>query len=132
MRGVNGVDQVYRQVFVESLDSAFENVCELDLVFNFDEVCLAMPSILESYIAHVCLQAHHILAEIIQGGLVLETNVTEIDRAGTYSDPSPTTPIPSQPSISRTHAPLTRPLPAQSKKPHAPGKNPSRLRTRSP
>ncbi|KAI0662548.1 Adaptor protein complex sigma subunit [Cubamyces menziesii] len=50
------------QVFVESLDSAFENVCELDLVFNFDE-------------------AHHILAEIIQGGLVLETNVTEIDRA---------------------------------------------------
>ncbi|KAI0768571.1 AP complex, mu/sigma subunit [Trametes elegans] len=52
------------QVFVESLDSAFENVCELDLVFHFDE-------------------AHHILAEIIQGGLVLETNVNEIDRAGT-------------------------------------------------
>ena len=26
------------QVFVESLDSAFENVCELDLVFHFDEV----------------------------------------------------------------------------------------------
>lgn len=50
------------QVFVESLDSAFENVCELDLVFHFDE-------------------AHHILAEIIQGGLVLETNVLEIDRA---------------------------------------------------
>ncbi|KAI0823052.1 Adaptor protein complex sigma subunit [Trametes gibbosa] len=50
------------QVFVESLDSAFENVCELDLVFHFDE-------------------AHHILSEIIQGGLVLETNVNEIDRA---------------------------------------------------
>ncbi|PIL29643.1 hypothetical protein GSI_08280 [Ganoderma sinense ZZ0214-1] len=50
------------QVFVESLDGAFENVCELDLVFHFDE-------------------AHHILAEIIQGGLVLETNVNEIDRA---------------------------------------------------
>ncbi|KAF7310609.1 Clat-adaptor-s domain-containing protein [Mycena chlorophos] len=47
------------QVFVESLDRAFENVCELDLVFQFDEV-------------------HHILAEIIQGGLVLETNVEEI------------------------------------------------------
>lgn len=28
------------QVFVESLDRAFENVCELDLVFHFDEVCL--------------------------------------------------------------------------------------------
>ncbi|KAJ7630598.1 AP complex, mu/sigma subunit [Roridomyces roridus] len=51
------------QVFVESLDRAFENVCELDLVFQFDEV-------------------HHILAEIIQGGLVLETNVEEIDNSG--------------------------------------------------
>jgi len=50
------------QVFVESLDRAFENVCELDLVFHFDEV-------------------HHILSEIIQGGLVLETNVDEIDHA---------------------------------------------------
>lgn len=27
------------KVFVESLDRAFENVCELDLVFHFDEVC---------------------------------------------------------------------------------------------
>jgi len=50
------------QVFVESLDRAFENVCELDLVFHFDEV-------------------HHILAEIIQGGLVLETNLEEIESA---------------------------------------------------
>jgi len=50
------------QVFVESLDRAFQNVCELDLVFHFDEV-------------------HHILAEVIQGGLVLETNVEEIDHA---------------------------------------------------
>ena len=30
-------------------------------------------------------KAHHILAEIIQGGLVLETNVLEIDRAGKCS-----------------------------------------------
>ncbi|VDB85871.1 unnamed protein product [Peniophora sp. CBMAI 1063] len=50
------------QVFVESLDRAFENVCELDLVFHFDE-------------------AHHILSEIIQGGLVIETNLEEIDAA---------------------------------------------------
>ncbi|KAH9982614.1 Adaptor protein complex sigma subunit [Lactifluus volemus] len=48
------------QVFVEALDRAFENVCELDLVFHFDEV-------------------HHILSEVIQGGLVLETNLDEID-----------------------------------------------------
>ena len=27
------------KVFVEALDRAFENVCELDLVFHFDEVC---------------------------------------------------------------------------------------------
>ena len=32
-------------------------------------------------------KAHHILAEILQGGLVLETNVSEIDRAG---EPPPT------------------------------------------
>ncbi|KIJ68681.1 hypothetical protein HYDPIDRAFT_173345 [Hydnomerulius pinastri MD-312] len=50
------------QVFVEALDRNFENVCELDLVFHFDE-------------------AHHILAEIIQGGLVLETNVDEISNS---------------------------------------------------
>ncbi|OXC64842.1 hypothetical protein AYX13_05908 [Cryptococcus neoformans] len=47
------------QVFVESLDRAFENVCELDLIFHFDEV-------------------YHVLSEIIQGGLVLETNINEI------------------------------------------------------
>ena len=28
------------QVFVESLDRAFENVCELDLIFHFDEVSI--------------------------------------------------------------------------------------------
>ncbi|PWN34850.1 uncharacterized protein FA14DRAFT_144324 [Meira miltonrushii] len=47
------------QVFVEALDRSFENVCELDLIFHFDEV-------------------HGILDEIIQGGLVLETNISEI------------------------------------------------------
>jgi len=50
------------QVFVEALDRAFENVCELDLVFHFDEV-------------------HHILAEIIQGGVVLETDLDTISSA---------------------------------------------------
>ncbi|KAK4687315.1 AP-3 complex subunit sigma, partial [Tremellales sp. Uapishka_1] len=47
------------QVFVESLDRAFEQVCELDLIFHFDKV-------------------HYVLSEIIQGGLVLETNINEI------------------------------------------------------
>jgi Clathrin adaptor complex small chain len=66
---------------VESLDRAFENVCELDLVFHFDEVCLVSLRLLfggQLYHAKV----HHILAEVIQGGLVLETNVDEIDMCG--------------------------------------------------
>lgn len=51
------------QVFVESLDRAFENVCELDLIFHFDDV-------------------QYVLNEIIQGGLVLETNISEISMCG--------------------------------------------------
>lgn len=47
------------QVFVETLDKCFENVCELDLIFHADTV-------------------HHILAEIVMGGMVLQTNMTEI------------------------------------------------------
>ena len=72
------------KVFVESLDSAFENVCELDLVFHFDEVRCSMFTVAWEYVltTPVSPKAHHILAEIIQGGLVLETNVSEIDRAG--------------------------------------------------
>ena len=48
---------------MESLDRSFENVCELDLIFHFDEV-------------------NHVLSEIIQGGLVLETNINEISSCG--------------------------------------------------
>lgn len=47
------------QVFVETLDKRFENVCELDLIFHVDKV-------------------HHILDEIVMGGMVLETNMQEI------------------------------------------------------
>ena len=47
------------QVFVESLDRRFENVCELDLIFHVDKV-------------------HNILQEICMGGMVLETNMAEI------------------------------------------------------
>ena len=31
------------KVFVESLDRCFENVCELDLIFHFDEVKISQP-----------------------------------------------------------------------------------------
>ena len=46
-------------MFVETLDKCFENVCELDLIFHMDKV-------------------HFILNELVMGGMVLETNMTEI------------------------------------------------------
>ena len=52
------------QVFVESLDRLFENVCELDLIFNFETL-------------------HAVLGEMIVGGVVIETG---LDR---YVFPSP-------------------------------------------
>ncbi|KAJ8443690.1 hypothetical protein Cgig2_019672 [Carnegiea gigantea] len=50
------------QVFVETLDKCFKNVCELDIVFNYGKL-------------------HTIIDEIIFGGQVLETNSAEIMRA---------------------------------------------------
>ncbi|KAI3852881.1 hypothetical protein MKX03_003268 [Papaver bracteatum] len=50
------------QVFVETLDKCFKNVCELDVVFNFSKI-------------------HTILNEIIFGGQVLETSSTEVMKA---------------------------------------------------
>jgi len=47
------------QVFVETLDKCFENVCELDLIFHSDKV-------------------NYILDEIVMGGMVLETNLPDI------------------------------------------------------
>eukprot|EP00727_Mastigamoeba_balamuthi_P008937 m51a1_g4666 Adaptor protein complex 3 (AP-3), sigma subunit (162) ;mRNA; f:103929-104789 len=47
------------QVFVETLDKCFENVCELDLIFHVDKI-------------------HFIADEIVQGGLVLETQLQTI------------------------------------------------------
>ncbi|GMH06317.1 hypothetical protein Nepgr_008157 [Nepenthes gracilis] len=50
------------QVFVETLDKCFKNVCELDVVFNYNKI-------------------NTILDEIIFGGQVLETNSAEIMKA---------------------------------------------------
>jgi AP-3 complex subunit sigma len=84
---------------VEALDRAFENVCELDLVFHFDEVRYRVFYLLplglglgpRDFLGYEALnhapQVHHILAEIIQGGVVLETNLEEIDSSGTYLQP---------------------------------------------
>lgn len=47
------------QVMVEALDRSFSNVCELDLIFNFEGI-------------------HWLLDEIVQSGMVLETNINNI------------------------------------------------------
>lgn len=47
------------QVFVETLDRCFENVCELDLIFHMDKI-------------------NYVLDEMVVGGLVLETNMSDI------------------------------------------------------
>lgn len=47
------------QVFVEALDRSYSNVCELDLIFNSDQVLL-------------------LVNEIVQSGMVLETNINNI------------------------------------------------------
>ncbi|XP_010939294.1 AP-3 complex subunit sigma [Elaeis guineensis] len=50
------------QVFVETLDRCFKNVCELDMVFNFNKM-------------------HMLLDEIIFGGQVLETSSEQVLKA---------------------------------------------------
>jgi len=47
------------QVYVEALDRLFENVCELDLIFNFETL-------------------HAVLAEMIVGGVVVETQLEKV------------------------------------------------------
>uniref|UniRef100_A0A0G2K302 Adaptor related protein complex 3 subunit sigma 2 n=1 Tax=Rattus norvegicus TaxID=10116 RepID=A0A0G2K302_RAT len=60
------------QVFVETLDKCFENVCELDLIFHMDKVQSAEVTIF------ISLTVHYILQEVVMGGMVLETNMNEI------------------------------------------------------
>lgn len=47
------------QVFVEALDRLYENVSELDLIFNFETL-------------------HAVLAEMIVGGVVVETGLDRV------------------------------------------------------
>jgi hypothetical protein len=50
-------------------------------VFQFDEVSASAEQFRGKNSMRIP-KVHHILAEIIQGGLVLETNVEEIDNSG--------------------------------------------------
>jgi len=47
------------QVYVEALDRLFENVCELDLIFNFETL-------------------HATLSEMVVGGVVIETQLEKV------------------------------------------------------
>lgn len=46
-------------MYVEALDRLFENVCELDLIFNFETL-------------------HAVLAEMVVGGVVIETGLEKV------------------------------------------------------
>ena len=66
------------QVFVETLDKCFENVCELDLIFHMDKV---VEMQMNNWLVRVLTsqpQVHFILNELVMGGMVLETNMSEI------------------------------------------------------
>ena len=70
-------------IFVETLDKSFENVCELDLIFHMDKVPCQHISL--SFCVVLCCsnlcgrnQVHHLLDEIVMGGMVLETNLGSI------------------------------------------------------
>ncbi|XP_030743430.1 AP-3 complex subunit sigma-1-like [Echinops telfairi] len=64
-------------IFVETLDKCFENVCELDLIFQVDKKALMTRKINGSSNT-MRVQVHNILAEMVMGGMVLETNMNEI------------------------------------------------------
>uniref|UniRef100_A0A8V0XVU4 Adaptor related protein complex 3 sigma 1 subunit n=1 Tax=Gallus gallus TaxID=9031 RepID=A0A8V0XVU4_CHICK len=83
------------QVFVETLDKCFENVCELDLIFHVDKVCQTEQNAKYYFVVWILglwlvfwsqlhfkkentIQVHNILAEMVMGGMVLETNMNEI------------------------------------------------------
>merc|ERR1711939_79363 len=50
------------QVFVQVLDSCFENVCELDLIYHYDKV-------------------NYIIDEMVMSGMVVETNADLVVQA---------------------------------------------------
>ncbi|PWY88408.1 60S ribosomal protein L7A [Aspergillus heteromorphus CBS 117.55] len=63
------------QVFVESLDRMFENVCELDLIFGYETM-------------------HAVLGEMIVGGVVVETNIEKIIAGPAPKSGKKTAPLP--------------------------------------
>uniref|UniRef100_A0A8C2PCV2 AP complex mu/sigma subunit domain-containing protein n=1 Tax=Capra hircus TaxID=9925 RepID=A0A8C2PCV2_CAPHI len=108
------------QVFVETLDKCFENVCELDLIFHMDKV-------------------HYILQEVVMGGMVLETNMNEIvaqieaqnrlEKSEGGLSAAPARAEPSQPCSTTRSTPSRSP--ALGPGPHCPGAGKSPVSTAS-
>ncbi|URE33015.1 AP-3 complex subunit [Musa troglodytarum] len=72
------------QVLVETLDRCFKNVCELDIVFNFNKIYNnQMKTTVFMYVelGSSYVQMHTILDEIIFGGQVLETSSERVLKA---------------------------------------------------
>ncbi|KAG9139711.1 hypothetical protein Leryth_023281 [Lithospermum erythrorhizon] len=79
-------------VFVETLDRCFNNVCELDIVFNFSknledrDLVLTLAYLNKVHILALSRvlfppwQMHAVLDEIVLGGQVVETNSSEVMR----------------------------------------------------
>ncbi|KAH8233034.1 hypothetical protein KR026_003367 [Drosophila bipectinata] len=65
------------QVFVETLDKCFENVCELDLIFHADAVhhILSGKEKLTFSETHSSIRP---VSELVMGGMVLQTNMNDI------------------------------------------------------
>ncbi|KAH8322587.1 hypothetical protein KR074_008088 [Drosophila pseudoananassae] len=65
------------QVFVETLDKCFENVCELDLIFHADAVHHILSGKEKFTISETHLSIRP-FSELVMGGMVLQTNMNDI------------------------------------------------------
>lgn len=67
------------QVFVETLDKCFENVCELDLIFHADAVHHILSELVMGMLLFKMIKLR-IINDVLQflGGMVLQTNMNEI------------------------------------------------------
>ncbi|KAH8253137.1 hypothetical protein KR032_003670 [Drosophila birchii] len=67
------------QVFVETLDKCFENVCELDLIFHADAVHHILSGLYSNPRGTFCRFNHtSFVTELVMGGMVLQTNMNDI------------------------------------------------------
>ncbi|KAH8347728.1 hypothetical protein KR084_000608 [Drosophila pseudotakahashii] len=66
------------QVFVETLDKCFENVCELDLIFHADAVHHILSGLENNSTGSHLIDILTFFPELVMGGMVLQTNMNDI------------------------------------------------------